>query len=133
LILEGDPLVSKLIAELLAPLGQATMVRTLRDATIRVANLACTAFIIDADLPDGSGLDFLAFARATMPNTPAAILLGSPSPEVVNIVFDLGGLYVGKPIDGTRLDRFATRMSDCIAPYGASRTGMVSRRQRATC
>jgi DNA-binding NarL/FixJ family response regulator len=87
--------------------GEAVLARSAREADVLLDEPSKWAgFLIDVGLPDGSGLDVLARARANYPGTPALILTGSMERVHINTAFDLNAHYVVKPPEKEHLERF---------------------------
>jgi DNA-binding NarL/FixJ family response regulator len=74
------------------------------------------ALIVDLKLPDGSGLELLAWARARRCSASALLLTGMPDNDVVNRAFDLDAQYVLKPVDLERIRRFLHGVSSMRPP-----------------
>jgi DNA-binding NarL/FixJ family response regulator len=87
--------------------GEAVLARSAKEAdTLLEETGKWAGFLIDVGLPDGSGLEVLARARANYPGTPALILTGSVEREHINTAFDLNAHYVVKPPEKEHLERF---------------------------
>jgi DNA-binding NarL/FixJ family response regulator len=107
LVVEDQPLASVGILRLANRVGRAFLAPTVAAAKRALAVIEnWGAFVIDVGLPDGSGMDVLAHAREVYPKTPAIVVTGLISPEVVNAAFDLRAGCLAKPLDGARLVRF---------------------------
>ncbi len=70
-------------------------------------NRKVRAFILDDTLPDGSGLDWLAFVRRTHRATEALVLTARCEHELVNRAVLLRARFACKPLPGKELRRFA--------------------------
>jgi len=68
-----------------------------------------TALFIDVSLPDGSGLDLLAYARMTGCASPALVLTARHDPVTINRAFDLAANIVIKPGEWHQIDTFVRR------------------------
>jgi DNA-binding NarL/FixJ family response regulator len=108
LVVEDDPLVSRLIVKLAEPFGEVALVTTASAARHAIADgaRAWGAFVIDIGLPDGLGTDVLRFARRSYPTTPAVCFTGLPGSEVANAAYDLRAAFFRKPLEAHRLLRF---------------------------
>ena len=111
LLVEDEPLVAysllRMLKLRLKGHGKFVVAGTVREAlAILKDDHDWTAFIIDIGLPDGCGLDVLAYARLNCPTTPALILSGRLDEELVNRTYELRGLYTCKPASAARLAQF---------------------------
>jgi DNA-binding response OmpR family regulator len=108
LIVEDEPLALQSMVDLVRRMGGKPVVAT----SVWAARHALTgrpdwtAFVLDTELPDGSGLDVLVYARKSHSRTPAMVLVGLLETGLVNKVFDFGGVCVEKPYEPMRLERF---------------------------
>jgi two-component system response regulator DevR len=71
------------------------------------AGVLWRGFVIDLNLPDGSGLDLLERIRDLHPRVPALVLTGSEELTAINHVFALQASYCRKPAPTAALTRFA--------------------------
>jgi DNA-binding NarL/FixJ family response regulator len=107
LVLDDEPLVRRALARLLRAHGRVVAAASVREASALVADgRPWRALFLDLRLPDGSGLDVLARARAADSRAPAMVLTGSIEAEAINTAHDLRATYVVKPLDGARIARF---------------------------
>ena len=116
LIVDDNALVAGAIARVLRKFGDATVVGTV-EAALRVLaeRHRWSAFFLDITLPDGSGLDVLAHARALYPGTPALVLTGDAAPATINGAYDLDADFCAKPFDARRVVRFVQSSSESFA------------------
>jgi DNA-binding response OmpR family regulator len=78
--------------------------RTIEEAQMYLAEYAIQFFILDVNLPDGSGLDFLADIRTIFPEAKAMILTATPLPQYRQQSRDMGALlFREKPVDPKEL------------------------------
>ena len=63
-------------------------------------------FVIDVMMPDGNGLDVLAFARQRGFDAPALVLTALHDAATINRAFELEGRYLVKPADPLRILAF---------------------------
>lgn len=63
-------------------------------------------FVIDVMMPDGNGLDVLAFARARGVVAPALVLTALHDAATINRAYELEGRYLVKPADPLRILQF---------------------------
>ena len=109
LVVEDEDVVARALCKLLAPYGDVVLAGTAREAERLLTTGPWDVLLIDLGLPDGSGMDVLAWARVNYPYTPAMILTGSVDPGQINRAFDLDADYVMKPIERARLPHFFAR------------------------
>ncbi len=111
LIAEDDPLHAGLLRRLVEPFGEVVLCGTAReaDACLQGRSPLC-ALILDIGLPDGSGLDVLARARASrhtpLATVPALLQTGRLDAQLINRAYDLDAGYVVKPFAIERVERF---------------------------
>jgi DNA-binding NarL/FixJ family response regulator len=116
LIVEDDAAVRRAIARIVHGYGRPIGAATARKGSALVTDGSkWQGLFIDIGLPDGSGLDVLAWARASHNRAPAMVLTGGTEPEVINAAFDLQAHYVVKPFDPGRIRRFLADATS-IAP-----------------
>jgi DNA-binding NarL/FixJ family response regulator len=107
LVVEDEELVQQAMRRLLGPYGEVVLASTVREASrLLASHRRWGAFFIDVGLPDGSGIDVLARARADHPATPAMVLTGCTDPDAINAAFDLDAEFVVKPVRQQRLAHF---------------------------
>jgi DNA-binding NarL/FixJ family response regulator len=107
LIAEDEPYIAQSLDRIVRVHGDATVVTTAQaaDQALREGVDWC-GLIFDIGLPDGSGLDLLARARALYPTVPALLQTGRLDPELVNRAFDLRASYLVKPVVPERVESF---------------------------
>lgn len=109
LLAEDDPALSKCLLILLSRYGRAMHAGTVQDAMILLAeHSAWGALIVDLRLPDGSGLEVLATFRSNHATAPAMILTGALDAIAIDRAYDLGAVYITKPVDSARMLRFSS-------------------------
>jgi DNA-binding NarL/FixJ family response regulator len=107
LLVEDDSALSQGLARLIGRYGVVQIASTAREARRYLeGGSSWSGFFIDLGLPDGSGMEVLALARAIHPKIPALILTGSSAPTAINEAYDLGADYVVKPVVLSRIERF---------------------------
>lgn len=107
-LVDDDPAVTMALSRLLAQSRECIGAIDVASATVRLQTCKrrITGFIVDLNLPDGSGLEFLRIARKAFPLTPALILTGELDPEAVNEAYRLGASCLLKPMGRGELARF---------------------------
>lgn len=95
MIVEDQPEIAANLQEILTNEGhEAQIAPTLADARAVLENQLPDIVFLDIYLPDGSGLDLLAFAESTR----IIIMTGTPREESLNNAFDRGAVaYLVKP------------------------------------
>ena len=78
------------------------------------------AWLLDVLVPDGSGLDVLAWARARGDHTPALVMTGLADRVLANHAQALDAEFLYKPYSQENLEAFLRRAEQALA----SRTGM---------
>jgi DNA-binding NtrC family response regulator len=109
LVLEDDASVARSVQQLVQRCagGEALLAPTVAAARRILAERAdLGAFVIDEDLPDGSGLAFLALARMTHPQTQAAVYSGKLPHGLPGPAFDPNTHYISKASSPERLTGF---------------------------
>ncbi|MBI4702942.1 MAG: response regulator transcription factor [Deltaproteobacteria bacterium] len=130
LILEDNILVARWIARRLASVAPVAVAHSMAEAEPWLAAVdQLAAAIIDIELPDGSGLDFLERLRARSPELPALILTGYRDAAFINRATALRAFYLSKDegiVAGLlqTLESFARRAvgldaADSAAPPGS--------------
>lgn len=105
--MDDDPAVGAGFQRALRKYGQVIAVTTVAQARDQVQReRSWHAFLVDLQLPDGSGLDLIAELRRGWPLTPALLLTGHVDGGVANAAYDLGADVLGKPVDMGRIGRF---------------------------
>jgi two-component system response regulator QseB len=113
LIAEDDELVGKLMRRALAKHGDVVLVSTAAGARRALRERGSfTGVVVDISLPDGSGFDVLAVARAGNPSVAALIVSGSVDERRLAEAHRLSAAYLLKPVDIAELDRFAARSTN---------------------
>ncbi len=119
LCLEDDVTVSRALERTLQGY-ELDMVATVADAKMRIeSGGSYAAWILDVRVPDGSGLDVLAWARLRGDRTPALVMTGVLDHVHANSAQILGAEFVFKPYGKAHLDSFlerATRPTETPLP-----------------
>jgi DNA-binding NarL/FixJ family response regulator len=108
LVVEDDPDVARALERIVRRRSQVVVVGTAREADALLADASSwSGMFLDVRLPDGSGLDVLRRARKAHPLTRAMVLTGVLEADAINVVHDLRGEYVVKPVATDRIERFS--------------------------
>lgn len=96
----------------------ASVVRCVGDAHVAMTNEEgfellgerdeWAGFLIDVVMPDGNGLDVLAYARERGHEGPALVLTAMHDADTINRTYELRGRYLVKPCDPLGIMRFLT-------------------------
>ncbi len=122
LAVDDDLTVGAGLQRMLRRYGQVVLAANLAQARQHLhAEQPWSAFVVDLNLPDGSGLDFLADVRRTWPQVPALLLTGEIEGAVVNAAYDLRVEILSKPADAGRIGRFIEKALSLEAPEVADR------------
>lgn len=120
LIVEDEPMVAHAIVRLVRSVGEPYLAETVAAANDTLAKAQTWgAFLFDAGLVDGSGLDLLANARKAYPTTPALVLSRFADARIMNAASRLHARYLTKVFfDPKRLVRFLrdAATSDALTP-----------------
>jgi len=108
LCLEDDELIGRALCRAIGG-RDVELVTLAATARRRIAEAMFGAWILDVKLPDGSGLDVLAWARRTGRSTPALIVTGLDEHELANRAQQHGAEFLFKPYTKSSLDAFLER------------------------
>jgi DNA-binding NarL/FixJ family response regulator len=97
LVVEDDELVGRAFASLLGERWMTAWARTLGSARDALATKRFSGIVLDAGLPDGQGLDFLADLRAKGDRTPCLFVSGQFDPALATRCHVLDAWCVYKP------------------------------------
>ncbi|HEX8312692.1 MAG TPA: DUF4388 domain-containing protein [Chthoniobacteraceae bacterium] len=107
LVLEDCPVTSLTIEraiESTLPHLRTVRARTVEEAQLLACDLAIDLFLVDVQLPDGSGLDFLCDIATIHPGARAIVMTAAPLPEYREESDRIGALrFFEKPLDLTVL------------------------------
>jgi DNA-binding NarL/FixJ family response regulator len=92
----------------------------------KIHERAYGAWLLEVNVPDGSGLDVLAWARARGDRTPALVMTGRSDHAAANRAQELGAEFLYKPYPKSCLDAFLLRCDAAHARH-ASIAGAVAR------
>jgi DNA-binding response OmpR family regulator len=107
LIVEDDSGVGQALTKLARKYGKVVVATTAKRAEGFASDVAAwSGFVIDPGLPDGSGLDVLAFARRVHSETAALVLSGTMNRDIIHRAYELGAEYLVKPVAGALVERF---------------------------
>lgn len=84
-------------------------VSTVAEAKDHIAASEYTAWLLDVSVPDGSGLDVLAWARLRGDQTPALVMTGLQERTLANSAQILGAEFLYKPYRKAHIDSFLAR------------------------
>jgi two-component system response regulator DevR len=114
LVVEDNDLVGRAFQFLIESHADVSLVQSAAEARrmLDEPNGDFTALVLDIRLPDGSGLDVLAHARAKGYEGPALIYSGNHEPSELNRAFALRAEYLVKPAPAEALVSFVKRAVD---------------------
>lgn len=99
------------------PACRLVWARTIEEARVRSEGLPIELFIIDVELPDGNGLDFLSEMAAAHPTARAIVATATPLPEYEALSAALGAVrFLEKPL---HLEELVAMVRDAL---GAEQT-----------
>jgi DNA-binding NarL/FixJ family response regulator len=117
LIIEDNPLVTRGFERLVGKIVHIVGAPTAREGKAALASNIWAAVVVDVSLPDGNGLDVLAWARKHSYGGPALVFSGLHDAEEINRAFALNAQYLVKPASGDELRSFVLK---AIAPGSKS-------------
>jgi DNA-binding NarL/FixJ family response regulator len=97
LILEDERDLARSYARMLAPYGEVAIAPTIAQALAIIDARPIEAALVDQGLPDGSGLDFVAYLRRRWPVVPVLVLTALDDKSLVNRAQALRAEFVFKP------------------------------------
>jgi DNA-binding NarL/FixJ family response regulator len=127
LLVDDDKLIRTSFARALRRYGEATCAASATEAVALIGSVPFDGFVIDVNLPDGSGLEVLARVRELRGDTPAVVFSGSLDRRVINHASTLGARFVCKPCGEEELVPF---LFDVRRLRAMDRTGAATERAR---
>ena len=109
LLVEDDAHIAKAFEILVRELVDVVHAPTLAAATQTLGTARWAGLVIDILLPDGSGLDALAYAREHGYRGPALVYTAYYDPDEINRAYALGAKYLVKPGTADDLREFVIR------------------------
>jgi DNA-binding NarL/FixJ family response regulator len=120
LVVDDDALVTRAYCRIAQRFGNVAGALTARDArALLTASAAYDALIIDRRLPDGDGLELLAWVRRRGCGAPALVVTGYHDQDLIGHAFDLNAQYLLKPLSLNRVRHFLRAAVDNVAPSDA--------------
>jgi DNA-binding NarL/FixJ family response regulator len=119
LVVEDDASVARSVQQIVQRCcgGEALVAPTAAAARRILAERAdLDALVIDQDLPDGHGLDFLALVRMTHPEIPAAVYSGTLPHGLTGPVFEPNTHYISKASGAELLKSFLQYAASRVTP-----------------
>jgi two-component system vancomycin resistance associated response regulator VraR len=108
LCVEDDPLVQRAVRRAL-PEFDVAIVGTIAASRELMLHERFGAWLIDISIPDGSGIELLAWARKRGDKTPALVMTGLVDRQPVNEAQALGAEFLYKPYSASNLRAFVAR------------------------
>jgi DNA-binding NarL/FixJ family response regulator len=107
LLVASDTVLARSLRTCLAAFGEVIVAGTLREALRTCRKVVdWSAFVLDAGLPDGSGVRMLEELRGPCSDVPALIITGYAEPECINAAYRLGARCLVKPVLTSDVERF---------------------------
>jgi DNA-binding NarL/FixJ family response regulator len=107
LVLEDHVALAQTLASFVRCVGDAHVAMTVEQGYDVLAERdEWSGFLIDVLMPDGNGLDLLAYAREQGHEGPALVLTAMSDPVTINRTYELRGRYLVKPADSLGIMRF---------------------------
>jgi len=124
MVLEDDPVTSIALAKTLhiaLPDELVLTARTVAEARLLLEEYDIDFFVLDVNLPDGSGIDFIADISARNPSASVVIMTAQPLPEYRDQAEAYGALrFMEKPVHYLTVAALAR---DCRAALAAQTRG----------
>jgi two-component system cell cycle sensor histidine kinase/response regulator CckA len=99
LVVDDEPIIHELVRELISDVTVLSASSLAEARKIAEATLDLEVALVDKNLPDGSGLDFVRWLRRTMPECETIIITGFPSMNSAREAIALGASdYLVKPL-----------------------------------
>ncbi len=117
LVVDDDAIILSSLQRIARRYAPCVAASTAAQARERLLADSWRAFVIDLQLPDGSGLELLADVRRAFPQTPALMLTGHVDGPLVNAAYDQRADVLSKPAGSWRIERFFKK---AMLPEGAS-------------
>lgn len=129
LVVEDDEQVARWLVRVFSAFRPTTHASRVEEARKRLAdpNLSLVGVCSDVNLPDGSGLDVVRYAREQRPAVAVLVLTSLTQPRVVNNSFLLGASFLTKPTTEESLGVFARK---AIAAEGVDDARVLTVLQR---
>ena len=107
LVLEDHVALAKTLASVVRCVGDAHVAMTVEQGYETLDERdEWAGFLIDVLMPDGNGLDVLAYAREQGHEGPALVLTAMHDAATINRTYELRGRYLVKPADSLGILRF---------------------------
>lgn len=106
LIVEDDFVAKNLYKVIMesAGINNLSFCETIAETRKRISEIPCACILLDINLPDGSGLNYLEWHRENHPDIPVIIVTGDESEDVAKSCSKLGAYdFFVKPFNNTRL------------------------------
>jgi DNA-binding NarL/FixJ family response regulator len=110
LVVEDDATLARALVKIGSEIGKVHLARTVAEARVLLAKgFDWAAMVVDYRLPDGDGLELLALARRSYPETPAALFTGFMEDDTIERAYNLGARCVQKDAYGLEQIRYFLR------------------------
>jgi DNA-binding NarL/FixJ family response regulator len=130
MILEDDPVTSIALAKALHLAMQDELVltaRTVAEARLLLEEYEIDFFVLDVNLPDGSGIDFLMEISAKNPSAAVIIMTAQPLPEYRDQAEAYGALrFMEKPVHYMTVAALARDCRAALATQTRGNTGFFA-------
>lgn len=111
LVLDDDICLTTIVTKALRsglPSAEVLVARSVAEAQLLLSEFKIHFFILDINLPDGTGIDFLADVRTLVPDARVMMITASPVPEYEQQSREMGALvFRQKPVDPKEIVQIA--------------------------
>lgn len=124
LVVEDEPLVAESLRRGLSRYCEVGIALTYYHAQKLVAHGGWAAFLVDVNLPDGSGADLLEAIRREHPSEPVMMMTGGALTKVSRVAVVYNAMVVAKPLPMEWLKTFRAWVSPTQSAPPSSRPGV---------
>ena len=137
LVLDDDICFTTLVTKALRtglPDAEVLTARSVADAQLLLSQYKIHFFILDIELPDGDGIDFLCDLRTLSPDARVVMITASALPTYEQRTRDLGVLmFRQKPVDTKEIVNLVRSHHDKMGPGGSANDADASFAVSLTC
>lgn len=113
LVLDDDICFTTIVSKALRaamPSAEVLVARSVAEAQLLLSEYSINFYLLDMQLPDGTGMDFLCDLRTLFPDVPAMLITGNPTPELAEQAKELGVVaFLQKPVKPHEIATFVRK------------------------